>query len=126
MFSAGTAAIVPRNWSRAKARRNQTSFPAEHFLQQRGRLGGRVLANLLFLFSEHVEQAIEGFANNVFVDVELPRDRAAAGSALHHPIVLLYHANVLHGSFYDGRERCGEIGGTGPLEIFGGGGVAAG
>jgi hypothetical protein len=44
--------------SLADLRLKIASFPAEDFFQQGRGLGGRVLADLFFLFSQHMEQAV--------------------------------------------------------------------
>lgn len=85
-----------------------------------------ILADFLFFFSEHVEEAVEGFADDIFVEIELAGDGTAAWSLFDDAIILLHDSHLFHGSVNDGAEGGGKVGGTGALEVFGGSGVVAG
>ncbi len=52
-------------------------------------MGSGILAYLLFFLPQHVEEAVEGFTDNIFVEIEFVRDRAAAGSSFDDLIVFL-------------------------------------
>ena len=101
------------------------SFSGENFFQQSGGLGGTVGADIDLLLSNLVEEAVEGFADDILVEIELVGDSVAAGSGLDDVIVLLDYADALQRAVDDRSERGREIGGTGLLEVFGGRGVAA-
>src|SRR5260221_11414372 len=99
---------------------------AEDFLQQGGGLGGGVFADFLFFFAELVEEAIQRFSDNVFVEIELAGEHAAGGGLLHDAVVLLDYADFFHGVMDYGGEGGGEVGGGGAFEVVGGSGVIAG
>lgn len=114
-----------------KKRRHQGGAPeglfsAENFLEERGVLGGGGGADFYFFLAECVEEAVEGFADDVLVEIELIGDGPAAGGGFDDLVILLEYADALQGGVDDGGERGGEIGGAGLPEVFGGGGVAAG
>ena len=92
-------------------------FSAEHFLQQRRRLGGRVFPDLRFFLAKHVEQAVQSLAHNVLIEIELPSERAATRSAFENLVVLLHDADLEHGAMDDRREGGRQIAGAGPLEV---------
>jgi hypothetical protein len=100
--------------------------PSEYFFEQRGRLRGGVFANLGLFDCEHVEDAVEGFLDDVLVEVEFVGDGSAAGGVFDYVFVLLDDAYVLKGTVHDRGECGGEIGGAGAAEIIRGGGVVAG
>src|SRR5207245_11321677 len=79
----------------------RTLFPAEHFLKQCRGPGRGVLANLLFFFSEHVEETVQGFFDNVFVEIELTSEGAAHRRVPDDPVVLLDNGRLSHGPVPD-------------------------
>ena len=89
-------------------------------------MGGGIDTDFYFFLSEHVEDAIDGLADDVLVEIELVRDRTAARGSFDDMVILLDYADALHGAVDDRRESGGEIGGASLLEVFGGGGFAAG
>src|ERR1700680_1797235 len=91
-------------------------FSGENFFQQSRGLGGRVGADIYFLLSDLVEEAVEGFADDILVEIELVGDGVAAGSGLDDVIVVLDYADSLQGTVDDRSESSREIGGTGLLE----------
>src|ERR1700728_2331655 len=99
-------------------------FSAEDFFQEWCRLGGGRCPNLYFFLSQQVEQAIQSFAHDVLVQIELVSDGVATGGGFDDLIILLDNAGALQGAVDDRRKGCGEIGRAGLLEIFGGSGVA--
>src|ERR1700686_1922676 len=100
-------------------------FSSENFFQKSGGLGGRVGADIYFLLSDLVEEAVEGFADDVLIEIELVSDGVAAGSSFEDVNIVLDYAESLQGTVDDRSESSREIGGTGLLEVFGGRGVTA-
>src|SRR5271167_3943105 len=88
-------------------------FSAENFFQEVGGLGGGVAADFYFFLSEHVEDAVQRFVDDVLIEVELASDGAAAGGGLDDMVIFLDQADPLHGAMDDGGEGNGEFGGTG-------------
>ena len=101
-------------------------FLGEDFFQQRSGLGGGIGANFYFFLSKHVEDTVEGLADDELVEIELVGDGIAAGGRLDDVLIFLDDADALQGAVNDGSERACEIGGAGSLEVLGGSGGAAG
>src|ERR1700686_5423503 len=100
-------------------------FSSENFFQKSGGLGGRVGADIYFLLSDLVEEAVEGFADDILVEIELVGDGVATGRGLDDVIVVLDYADSMQGTVGDRAESSREIGGTSLLEVFGSGRVTA-
>jgi len=88
-------------------------------------LGGGIGANFYFFLSKHVEDTVEGLADDELVEIELVGDGIAAGGRLDDVLIFLDDADALQGAVNDGSERACEIGGAGSLEVLGGSGGAA-
>lgn len=99
---------------------------SKHFFQQRSGLGGRIFPDFRLFLCQLVEEAVERFADYVFVEIEFAGEHASARGLLDELVVELNHSDTLHGLMDDGSECGGEVGGAGALEIIGGGGVVAG
>src|SRR5438067_3370751 len=109
-----------------RAAKRESSFPSEDFFQQRCRLSGRVLANFGLLLSQHMEEPIQGFADYIFVQIELTGKSAAPRGGFYQLVVLLNNSNAPHGAMNDRRERRGKVGGAASFKILGRGGVTSG
>src|SRR5438445_4853465 len=94
---------------------------AEHLTQQIGDPRRGVGADLLFLVTDHVEEAVEGSADDVAIEVEgLQAQEGNALGAAEEVLVLPGDADLPHRAVHDGRERGGQLARRLVLEVVGG------
>src|SRR2546428_6005365 len=94
---------------------------AEHLTQQVGDPRRGVGADLLFLVTDHVEEAVEGSADDVAIEVEgLQAQEGNALGAAEEVLVLPGDADLPHRAVHDGRERGGQLALRLVLEVVGG------
>ena len=78
----------------------------EDFFEEPGNASGGVGADLLFFLAEHEKEAIQGFANDVLVDIEgrafCEGDRPKLTD---QGVPLLRDGKLIHGPFHD-RTKC--------------------
>src|SRR5262249_43653889 len=111
------ANFSPRNRaSEAAARR----LLGEDFLEKRGDARGRVRPDLSLLVADHEEEAVEGLADHVAIEVDAlgfqERDRLGLAEEL---VVLLDGADLVHRPIDDRPEGQGERRGGLVLEVVG-------
>ena len=98
----------------------------EDFFEERGNASGGVGADLLFFLTEHEKQAVQGFANDVLVDIEGRAFCEGDGSKLtDEGIPLLRDGKLIHGPFHDRTECDGQLASGLRFEVIGGCGISA-
>ena len=101
---------------------------AEHFLQQIGGAGHRILADPFLLVGDFHEQTVERLARDVGVEVSrfLAEEGAGKAGLTQHHLIRTGHAGLFGGLGDNRQEAVVEVGFAGPPEILGGGVVGAG